>query len=384
MKAICFVSLMNSEPWGGSEELWYQTALFAVQNNYAVDCIVYNDENKKTKLEALKTAGGRIFYLPNKGKQKKGVWQKAQYKFNKKISIPRFLKTILFENYDHVVVNQGEFELSYSTWENLWRRLSNYTILFHNYRETQKMSSGGLRRLQAWVQHASANLFASRRIAEVLETLMHEKIPRTGLLLNPITFATQATPKPWPALQNGNYVFVTLAALDTKRKAQDLLIIALSAPQWKERNWQLHLYGSGPDKEKLLASIKNLGLQNRVLLKGHTGEVENVLSNAHLLCQMSRVDAMPISVVEAMACARPVLVTPIGDMPFWIKDGGNGYVSREATTAGIQQTLERAWEQRENWERMGVDCFRAFKQRYPEDPRAHFLKQVFGSMEATP
>lgn len=381
MKTLCFISLMNSAPWGGSEELWYQTALFCLGQHYKVDCVVYEDEQKKQKLAAIEAAGGRVFYLPNKGKTKNGWQQKLQFKITKKLRIPRFLKTIPFEQYDHVVINQGEFELTYSTWKNLWQRLPAYTLLFHNYRETQTMSRQGVRRLRLWLRYAAVNLFASQRIPAVLEKLLQEAVPCAGILINPITFARPTAPKPWPPLQNGEFIFVMLAALDTSRKAQDLLIEALSAPQWQHRNWQLHLYGIGPDREKLLSLVQTKGMQHRVLLKEHTSQAEAVLSAAHLFCQMSKVDAMPISVVEAMACARPVLVSPIGDMPLWVNDEKNGFVSGAATVAAISQTLEKAWGEKEEWERIGKEGFRTFLQRYPENVPAYFLQQILDGVK---
>lgn len=40
----------------------------------------------------------------------------------------------------------------------------------------------------------------------------------------------------------------------------------------------------------------------------------------------SHVEGMPLSVMEAMACGKPVIVTSVGDMPFIVKNGVNGIV----------------------------------------------------------
>ena len=41
MKSVLFISLMNGAAWGGSEELWFQTALYAANNGYKVGCAFY-------------------------------------------------------------------------------------------------------------------------------------------------------------------------------------------------------------------------------------------------------------------------------------------------------------------------------------------------------
>jgi glycosyltransferase involved in cell wall biosynthesis len=209
---------------------------------------------------------------------------------------------------------------------------------------------------------------------------MGTKIPNADVLINPITFPSPLAPKSWPPLQDGDYIFVVLAALEVKRKAQDNLIIALASAEWQNRNWKLHLYGGGIDKEGLQILIKEKGLERRVILKGHTAEVEKVLTKAHLVCQMSFIDAMPISVVEAMACARPVVVSKIGDMPSWVDEGKNGFVSANATVEEVAKTIEKAWEVRDKWEEMGRESFTIFRQKFPEHVNRFFLDQIEGKV----
>jgi glycosyltransferase involved in cell wall biosynthesis len=376
MKSILFISLMNGDPWGGSEELWFQTAMFAITNGYKVDCLVYDQENKKPRLQPLVAAGAKIWYIPNEGKLERSLSEKVQFKITKKFKIPQLLDSINFKAYDHVIISQGEFEVSLSVWKNLWKRLGNYSLLFHNYKETQELKAKRLGRIRDWTNNATVNLFASRRICIVLEQLMKSKIRNAEILINPITLIPPATPKPWAPLKNGNYVFVELAALDVRRKAQDNLIIALSAPQWRNRNWELHLFGEGIDREDLETLIIQRGLQDRVFLRGHTREVEQALTEAHLVCQMTFIDAMPISVVEGMACARPVLVSTIGDMPYWVTEGVNGFVSKDATIDSMEQTLEKAWAVRDQWEQMGRESFKIFRDKFPENVNQYFLDQV--------
>ena len=42
MSSVFFISLMNGDPWGGSEEAWYHTALYAAANGYKVACAAYD------------------------------------------------------------------------------------------------------------------------------------------------------------------------------------------------------------------------------------------------------------------------------------------------------------------------------------------------------
>ncbi len=383
MESILFISLMNSDSWGGSEELWYSAALYSIERNYKVGCLVYEDDGKQLKLKRLENAGAKIYWIPNKGKQKRSLKEKIENKINKKINVPNFLKSVPFETYDHVVINQGEFELGYSTWKNVWERLDNYSLLFHNYRANQEIGHKSLTRLKTWMQHASKNFFASARICHLLERMMNEKIPNAEVLINPITFTPSGAAKPWPLLHNGNYVFVSVAALDTVRKAQDILIAGFAAPQWQNRNWELHLYGEGKDREKLQALIQQLKLEGRVFLNGHTKNVEQVLTTAHVLCQMTKMDAMPIVVMEAMACGRPVLASAVGDIPDWVEDGVSGFICTNASVDEVAGTLEKAWRVKNTWPQMGLDAFNAFEKKYPKHPARFFIERITAMENAT-
>ena len=97
------------------------------------------------------------------------------------------------------------------------------------------------------------------------------------------------------------------------------------------------------------------------------------MQDAHLLLQLTHIDAMPLSVVEAMAMARPVVASRIGDMPLWVEQGRNGWISRNAQATEIDHTLELAWQQRASWPEMGRASFTIFREKFPGSPEKHFL-----------
>ena len=205
-----------------------------------------------------------------------------------------------------------------------------------------------------------------------------EKIPgyKLAMRLNPISFQAPFDFTTYPPLQNGNHRFVMLAALEVWRKAQDNLIQALSSGKWKQRNWTLHLYGEGKDKPKLEEQIRRNGLEDKIFLEGNTNNAKSVLQNAHLLLQMTHIDAMPLSVVEALAMGRPVAASKIGDMPYWITEGENGWISDDASIEQIDRTLERAWQKKEQWPQMGKNAFTTFQNKFPVSAEENLLEKI--------
>src|SRR4051812_45263218 len=99
MSSILFISMMNGAAWGGSEELWYQTALHAARSGRKVGCVVYQWKGKEQRMKKLEDAGCRIFYLPNKGRQKRSLLELIQNKINKKITIKKFITNLPLDEY---------------------------------------------------------------------------------------------------------------------------------------------------------------------------------------------------------------------------------------------------------------------------------------------
>lgn len=253
MRSVFFLSLMNGGAWGGSEELWFRTAIWMSWHGYKIGIGCYDWAEKQERLTALKEAGCSIYLLPNK----KGLF--------KKIAIKKVLNTIPLQEYELVVVNQGGWEeILHSPFKDLYKKLPAYVILNHNYNENAVLSFQKQKLLHQWISGAKMNFGATQKIFEVLERKFNISIERKQTLVNPVTFQADTQANPYPAFTDGSCTWIILAELDTARKAQDVLISALSSPKWKARNWQLHLYGKGKDKEKLEKLIIESKLEEKV------------------------------------------------------------------------------------------------------------------------
>jgi len=138
---------MNGLPWGGSEELWYRSALYAAQKGWNVGCAIYHWKEKEQKIQKLESAGCSIFWLPNAGRKKENLADKLQYKLTK-YRLKRFIKSLPVKDYDMVVINQGGFEIHTLEWRNYWKYLDRYALLFHNYSKNEQWGNSKKRLLK--------------------------------------------------------------------------------------------------------------------------------------------------------------------------------------------------------------------------------------------
>lgn len=363
---------MNGAAWGGSEELWYQTALYAAQNGYRVGCAFYEWPQKQERIDKLRAAGCTLYLFSNNGREKRTFLERLRYKITKR-QVKRFSRSLPISGYDLTVINLGYLEIVSHYWKHFFPYVKNYVLLFHVHSDDDPVKEKQKPLLKKWVANARQNLFASERTKLFFERELKAQIPNAGILLNPITFAHPVERPAYPPLKNGDYIFIMLATLDVRRKAQDNLIKALSSQKWKERNWQLYLYGSGQSLREL---VTETGLGDKVILKGHTNDVKKALAEAHLVLQLTHIDAMPLAVIEGLAMAKPIAVSDVGDMPKWVIENNNGWVGPDASVDAIDKTLERAWQNRNNWAEMGIASFQLFQKKFPATPEAYFLQQI--------
>ena len=140
--------------------------------------------------------------------------------------------------------------------------------------------------------------------------------------------------------------FITLGRLHPQKRP-DLFLDAVKEVLPDHPDWTAEMWGRGPLEEKLKERIAALGLTDRVFLRGATKETVAALASSEFLVQCSDVEGFPNSVLEAMACARPVVATDCGGAmrELVIPDETGILVPRgdvAALTQGIRRMIEDA------------------------------------------
>jgi len=89
---------------------------------------------------------------------------------------------------------------------------------------------------------------------------------------------------------------------------------------------KLLLVGDGTEHQAIEALIVQLGLTERVALLGARTDVACILAACDVFVLSSDSEALPISVMEAMASGLPVVATDVGDMKMLVHQGVTGWL----------------------------------------------------------
>lgn len=120
---------------------------------------------------------------------------------------------------------------------------------------------------------------------------------------------------------------------------------------------RLVVVGAGPYREALEAALAAAGVApEAVRFRGTIAqsEVRREMRRCRLLVLPSLSEGLPRVIMEAMACARPVVASSVGGIPELVEDGMTGYLVPPGDSAALAERMRRCVESEELARRLGA------------------------------
>jgi N-acetyl-alpha-D-glucosaminyl L-malate synthase BshA len=92
-------------------------------------------------------------------------------------------------------------------------------------------------------------------------------------------------------------------------------------------NTRLIIAGDGPTRIEVERKIEELDLCNNIHLLGIKSNMQEIMCSADVFLLNSRLEGMPLTLLEAMSCSLPVVTTPAGGIPELVRPGIDGIVT---------------------------------------------------------
>lgn len=252
-----------------------------------------------------------------------------------------------------------------------------YQIVTHGVNPAAWPDDDTADRLRPAFTSATRTYWVSARNIEEFEHHIGARLRNAEVVRNPVKVDRDA-PFNWP-VEDGTWRMACVARLQTRAKGHDLLLQAFAAPQWRDRPLHLTFFGDGENRRGLEKLNQLLGLSSQVSFGGHVSAVQHIWRDQHLIAQPSRNEGMPLSLVEALMCGRPALVTDVAGHAELVTEGENGFVAEAASVLHIGQALERAWNKRHCWQTMGGLAYERIRRDIPSDPSAGFAARILAT-----
>jgi glycosyltransferase involved in cell wall biosynthesis len=142
--------------------------------------------------------------------------------------------------------------------------------------------------------------------------------------------------------------------------------------------------GEGAEKAALETTVRQAGLQPRVFLPGKVGheDVPAWLAAADIVVLASSSEGLPNSLVEASACARPVVATKVGGIPEVVLDGETGLLVPKGDAVALAAAIGRLLDDPELARRMGEAGRRHVLARFSWKRHADEMMNVYESVRS--
>ncbi len=121
--------------------------------------------------------------------------------------------------------------------------------------------------------------------------------------------------------EHDGFTLINVARQD-KNKNQAALIRCFAKLHEKDANTKLLLLGDGDQHDILKKLAEELGVAQAVTFTGNVSNTEDYYAVSDLYVQCSFREAMPLSVLEAMAAGLPIVSTDVGGLRDVVQDNG--------------------------------------------------------------
>ena len=364
---IAIYSTMLGQPWGGSEELWSRAAAVLLARGHYVSVNYKRRTQPVPQIEQLRQRGADVYWRRgvSVGRSLRKVFKALH------VGQTPSLKWLKRSRPDFVLVSAGHHLDDLSITQTCRSLGIPYGVLVQAASPHQWIEPSRFDAHRAAFAGATRCFFVSHQNREVLQSNLALDLSDSEIVDNPFQVNPSDAPN-WPTNEK-LWKLACVARLNFQAKGQDLLLRVMRQQKWRYRPLQITLWGAdGGSRRQAEELIALHGQQKQIVLGGFTNDILQLWSEHHALILPSRYEGNALAMIEAMLCGRMPIVTDVGRASELVDDNRSGFIAPAATAELIDDALERAWQQRHQWQAMGALAAADIRRRHSLQPAEDF------------
>jgi glycosyltransferase involved in cell wall biosynthesis len=379
--SVLFITTPHFDPWSGAEELWSRTAIELASQGFAVSASVWEGSLQHPRMRELQACGIDFWPWSRRYSLRKHPWRLLKSRRNGSVA---FAVERLLEARAPAIaaLSDGTSLPPIQLLELCVAKRIPFVTISQAGSEAICYGDDVAARYRAALAVALRCFFVAQANRWMVEKQIGGELANAEIVRNPFNVSYDAS-LPWPTSGTDAEVhFACVGRLYPPAKGQDILFEALAQSQWTSRDWRLSVYGEGTTRRSLEWLARGLGISERVNFAGFA-KPEKIWAENHVLVVPSRYEGLPLVMVEAMLCSRPIVATDIAGHAEIVEDGVTGFLADAPTPRAMAAALERFWARRAETEEIGKAGRHRIQQLVPPDPARVFadnLKTLGGLM----
>ena len=147
-------------------------------------------------------------------------------------------------------------------------------------------------------------------------------------------------------------------------KGHKYLLLAFAQVLKQNPAAQLLIIGDGPEKRRLVALAKKLKISNKVIFGKSTADTTKPLSIIDIFVLPSIQEGLGLSLLEAMAMAKPVVASDVGGIYTLVEHQVNGLLTISADEKSLAQAITALLSDKETALKMGQAGRKMVKEKF--------------------
>jgi len=149
--------------------------------------------------------------------------------------------------------------------------------------------------------------------------------------------------------------------------------VLLDSLQFFHEGMKILLAGDGP----LKSAVQN---SNKVKYQGQLARIELIKklhASVALIFPSIWYEGMPMLIVEAFACGKPVIASNLGSMAELIQDGKTGLLFDPGNATDLAEKINWAYLHKEEMKQMGINTRKEYEQKYTAERNYDLLMNIY-------
>ena len=183
--------------------------------------------------------------------------------------------------------------------------------------------------------------------------------------------------EPHPELREWSAGLPLAGLVAVLRPQKDPLTLVRAAARLDPARARLAIVGNGELAEAIEREIDALGVGDRIRLFPFEGDVAPYLHALDVFVLPSGWEALPIAVLEAMACGVPVVATRVGGVPEAVDEGRTGELIPPGDPQALAEALKSLLPDRARLDSYGAEARRVATERFAVDGMVDAVAQLY-------
>ncbi len=171
----------------------------------------------------------------------------------------------------------------------------------------------------------------------------------------------------------------------SRRKGIEYLIKAIPIVKNRVEKFRVVIIGDDVrederDLKRLKMLAENLGVKDFVFFLKGMEDIEKAINDICLLVLSSIEESFPRVLIEAFACAKPVVATRVGGIPEIVEDGVDGLLVSPGKEDEIAEAIVRLLENVEEREKIGKRGFEKASKQFSLEVYSKRIRNIYGEV----